>query len=213
MIRCPGFLSHISWFPVRAGRKMSASFQEMCFFDRVTPAPPTLEGVGLIASPWQALPHVGCSSIDSWFGKKGKLAIQSGVSSSILPCCGSVPGQNNNSNNKQTNKRNHTRVCRPFVFVCSSTCLTVRTKTYRWVDECIVLLLLTCLRLYEFAVSMFLFLFSFLVGLVRGQGSGVWDVTEKGQNPLVWEKKGKVRFYHVTYVTVDCNSLPELIKL
>lgn len=28
-------------------------------------------------------------------------------------------------------------------------------KTYRWVDECIVLLLLTCLRLYGFAVSMF----------------------------------------------------------
>lgn len=28
-------------------------------------------------------------------------------------------------------------------------------KTYCWVDECIVLLLLTCLRLYGFAVSMF----------------------------------------------------------
>lgn len=28
-------------------------------------------------------------------------------------------------------------------------------ETYRWVDECIVLLLLTCLRLYGFAVSMF----------------------------------------------------------
>lgn len=28
-------------------------------------------------------------------------------------------------------------------------------QTYRWVDECIVLLLLTCLRLYGLAVSMF----------------------------------------------------------
>lgn len=52
-----------------------------------------------------------------------------------------------------------------FAFVC----LFVRSffylpycsyKTYRWVDECIVLLLLTCLRLYGFAVSMFFFFLS-----------------------------------------------------
>lgn len=51
------------------------------------------------------------------------------------------------------------RKCPPFFCssVRSSTCLTVRTKTYRWVDECTVLLLLTCLRLYGFAVSMFCF--------------------------------------------------------
>lgn len=41
-------------------------------------------------------------------------------------------------------------------FVCSLFYLPYCSyKTYRWVDECIVLLLLTCLRLYEFAVSMF----------------------------------------------------------
>lgn len=45
-------------------------------------------------------------------------------------------------------------------------------KTYRWVDECIVLLLLTCLRLYGFAVSMF------------GGGKGT-----EGQKP--WFKKEK----------------------
>lgn len=43
-----------------------------------------------------------------------------------------------------------------FRFVCSFFYLPYCSyKTYRWVDECIVLLLLTCLRLYGFAVSMF----------------------------------------------------------
>lgn len=48
-------------------------------------------------------------------------------------------------------------VCRPFLsFVCSFFYLPYCSyKTYRWVDECIVLLLLTCLRLYGLAVSMF----------------------------------------------------------
>lgn len=42
------------------------------------------------------------------------------------------------------------------LFVCSFFYLPYCSyKTYRWVDECIVLLLLTCLRLYGFAVSVF----------------------------------------------------------
>lgn len=48
-------------------------------------------------------------------------------------------------------------------------------KMYRWVDECIVLLLLTCLRLYGFAVSMF--------GGEKGTG---------GQKPW-FKKKKKIR--------------------
>lgn len=47
-------------------------------------------------------------------------------------------------------------VCHPFPFVRSFFFLPYCSyKTYRWVDECIVLLLLTCLRFYGFAVSMF----------------------------------------------------------
>lgn len=46
-------------------------------------------------------------------------------------------------------------VRRPFPFVLSSTRLVVRTKRIIELIECIVLLLLTCLRLYGFAVSMF----------------------------------------------------------
>lgn len=45
------------------------------------------------------------------------------------------------------------------LFVCSFFYLPYCSyKTYRWVDECIVLLLLTCLRLYGFAVSVVFFL-------------------------------------------------------
>lgn len=77
-----------------------------------------------------------------------------------------------------------------FAFVC----LFVRSffylpycsyKTYRWVDECIVLLLLTCLRLYGFAVSMFFFSFG-------GRGDG--------KNP--WFKKRKKR---LDQYCIPCN--------
>lgn len=93
------------------------------------------------------------------------------------------------------------RKCLPsFKFVRSFFYLPYRSyKTCHWVDECIVLLLLTCLRLYGFAVSMF------------GEGKG-----RRGRNP--WFKKGKEKKkrldqYHVTYVTVNCYSLLELIKI
>ena len=64
-----------------------------------------------------------------------------------------------------------------------------------------MLLLLTCLRLYGLAVSMF--------GDKWGRG-GIQEPWFKKKEKKEEEKVNTV--YHVTYVTVDCNSLLELIK-
>lgn len=78
------------------------------------------------------------------------------------------------------------------LFVLSSTCLTVRTK--RIVE---LMNVLCCYYLLACACMNLLF-------LCLGWG---------GRGTETWFKKKKITVYHVTYVTVDCNSLPELIKI
>lgn len=92
------------------------------------------------------------------------------------------------------------RKCLPsFPFVLSSTCLIVRTK--RIVE---LMNVLCCYYLLACACMDLLFLC-----LGGGGGEGQWD-----RNPGLKKEKDQINtVYHVTYVTVDCNSLLELIKI
>lgn len=139
---------------------------------------------------WHALPHLAVQA-STCVSEKGKLAIRPGVSLSILPCCGSFLGQNNNSNNKQTNKTIYVSVllC---LFVLLLALLFVQNVSLSWWMYCAVT---TYLPALVWICCFYVFVFFFFGGI--GQGSRVLGLGRDGEgteSPGLRVKKKSLEF-------------------